>query len=185
MGASLLGIFTNEVMLLEGFVIKFDKDFIVFLVFQLLNTAILIGLLTRLLYKPVQKFLNNRSERIRSMIDRAEEDSARAAELREEYEKKMAAVTLERDSILAKAHESGLRREEQIVQNAKKDAVEILARVDRDIELEREKAKDEIKRQIAEVSVLIAGRYINSAIDDNEQKRIFDEAMNGLEASQW
>jgi F-type H+-transporting ATPase subunit b len=181
----LLRTFANEAVLLESFVVKFDRDFIMGVLFQLFNTALIIGILTRFLYSPVKKYLNDRSERIRKMLERAEEDSAAAAELKEEYEKIMASVAIERDSILNKANESGLRREEQIVQSAKRDAIDILARVDRDIELEREKAKDEIKRQIAEVSVLIAGKYITGAMDDAEQKRIFDEAMSGLEASQW
>jgi F-type H+-transporting ATPase subunit b len=175
----------NNGAFIEGFVIKFDKDFIIFLLTQLFNTALLIGLLTKLLYNPVKNHLNNRAERIRNMISKAEEDAAAAEEFKAEYEAKIKEIDAERSDIMMKSHEVALRREEQIVLNAKRDAVEILARVDQEIDLERAKAKDEIKRQIIEVSALIAANYISKEVDEAEQKRIFTEALEGLEAAQW
>ena len=54
-----------------------------------------------------------------------------------------------------------------------------------DIQREQEKAKDEIKKQIIEVSSLMAGKFVAASIDQNEQNKLVDEVISDLEEVKW
>ena len=54
-----------------------------------------------------------------------------------------------------------------------------------DIQREQEKAKDEIKKQIIEVSSIMASRFVAEAIDREKQEKMVDEVISDLGEVKW
>lgn len=169
----------------EPFVIILDQQFLIQLGFQLLNTAVLCFILAKLLYKPVKKFLADRKEKIANQIDSAQAKLEEAEKLKAEYELKISGIEKERDEILEQARSKGKKREEQIIAEAKEEAETLKSRAMLDIQREQEKAKDEIKKQIIEVSSLVASRFIAASMDDAAQDKLVDEVIADLGEVKW
>lgn len=168
-----------------AYVMGFDKQFLIQLGFQLLNTAVLCFILTKLLYKPVKKFLADRKEKIAKQIDNAQAQLSDAEKLKAEYEMKLRDIEKERDEILDEARSRGKQREQQIISEAKQEAETLKSRAMLDIQREQEKAKDEIKKQIIEVSSLVASRFIASSMDEATQNKLVDEVISDLGEVKW
>lgn len=167
------------------FILTLDQSFLIDVAWQLLNTVILCGVLSFLLYKPVLKFMEKRRERIQNQLDTADEKLTDAGRLKAEYEKKLREINTEREEILSMARTRAAQREQEIISQAKKEAETLKNRAMTDIQREQEKAKDEMKKQIIEISSAMASRFIKASIDESEQKKLADEVISELGDVKW
>ncbi len=136
----------------NDFLIRFDSVLISNLIFQWINTAIMIFILGKLLYNPVKKFLADRREGIAKEISDAQTSLKDANAMKAEYESKLAGISVERTEILENARKIAKETENEIISEAKKEAEIIKNRAVLDIEREQEKAKDSMK---AEMSIIL------------------------------
>lgn len=167
------------------YVISLDKQFIIQLFIQLLNTIIMCAGLSFILYKPVLNFLNARKEKVAKQIDDAQFKVEEAEKYKLEYENKLKEIDVQRNDILEKARLRASQREQQIITEAKKEAEALKLRAMTDIQREQEKAKDEMRKQIIEVSSVMASRFISVSINENEKNKIADEVISDLEEIKW
>ena len=169
----------------EGRVFGLDEQTLISIVIQLVNACILAAALTYILYKPVRKFLHKRADRIREEAGRAQEDMAKANELKAEYEQKLTDIELERVQVLESAHLLAAEKGKQLLVEAQNEAAAAKERALAEVQVERERVQGEIKLQIIEAASLMAGRFVAHAIDSETQSRLFDETMAELEGSAW
>jgi F-type H+-transporting ATPase subunit b len=142
-------------------------------------------ILSKLLYKPVTNFLNARKERIAGTIDEADEKLKAADELKAEYEAKLKDIESERIQILEEARKNAVKNKEQAVAEARKEAEAIKNRAMTEIQREQDKAKDEIRKQIVEVSALVSGKFVAAKMTENEQDELIDKTISDLEGATW
>lgn len=120
---------------------------------HMLNFVILFGALYFLLYKPVSNFMKNRNEKL--INDRKEAESAleEAEALKAEYEEKLADFKAEESELKAQALGKAKEDADVLLNDAKKQAADIIAQSKLRAEREKEKiiksANSEI-RSIAE-----------------------------------
>lgn len=103
----------------SGYVIILNQQTVIQVIIQLINTAILCFILSKLLYQPVLKFLNARKEKISSQIDKTEADMAQAQALKKEYEEKLKNIESERTAILQEARTTALKNSQIIISDAR------------------------------------------------------------------
>jgi len=162
----------------SGYVIILNQQTVIQVIIQLINTAILCFILSKLLYQPVLKFLNARKEKISSQIDKTEADMAQAQALKKEYES-------ERTAILQEARTTALKNSQIIISDAKTEATAIKDRANLEIERAEEKAKDDIKKQIVQVSTLMSEKFVAAKMTEDEQNKLVDETISDLEEIEW
>jgi len=160
-------------------------QFIIQLAWQLFNTGLMCFILTKLLYKPVLKFLNDRKEKVAKQIDSAQQQLAEAEALRIKYEGKLKDIDAERDDILDKARDRAKQSEAEIIERAKKEAETIKSRAMLDIQRAEEKAKDDMKKEIIEISSLMASRFVAASMNEEEQNKLVNEVISGLGEVKW
>lgn len=170
---------------MEGYVIMLDKQTLIQVAIQIINTCILCFALSKLLYKPVTSFLNARKEKIANQIDTAQTKLDEAEALKAEYEKKLKNIEAEKNTILEQARVQAKKNSQQIVSEAKSEAENIHTRAMTDIKREEEKAKDEIKKQIIEVSSMVSGKFIAAKMTEEEQNKLVDDTISDLEGVEW
>ncbi len=166
-------------------VLGFDLAFLGSLALQLLNTIVLTGALSYILYKPVLKFLKNRRDRIENQINDAAKELKEAQEMRATYEEKLKAIEKERASILDEARKRAAEREAQIIQEAKTEADTLKSRAMLEIERERDKVKDDIKVQIIEISSLMASRFVEKNMDQTTGNKLLEDVISDLGDAKW
>ena len=164
----------------SGYVIILNQQTVIQVIIQLINTAILCFILSKLLYQPVLKFLNARKEKISSQIDKTEADMAQAQAL-----KKLKNIESERTAILQEARTTALKNSQIIISDAKTEATAIKDRANLEIERAEEKAKDDIKKQIVQVSTLMSEKFVAAKMTEDEQNKLVDETISDLEEIEW
>ena len=148
---------------------------------SMVNLLILTLIIKKFLYKPVKKMVDAR----RAAID---EDYARAKTAREEaedhrrnYETAMAAAKETGDQIIADANRAAEYRSNEILAEARERATEIRRQAATDAVLERKKAEDEMKHEIANVSAQLTGKLLQREINEEDHRNLIDSFLNDLE----
>lgn len=168
-----------------GSLLSFDKQFLFSLGVQLINTLILFFVLTKLLFKPVSNFMQKRAERIQSQLEQAKAEEENALKLKAEYESKLQDIQKEADAILKEAREKALKQESSIIEQARKESETIRNRALADIEREKAKVTDEMKKEIIEVASLMAGKFIASSIDSEKHNDLINEIIEQMGDVSW
>ena len=137
------------------------------------------------LFNPVRNMMQGRQDRIKSELDTAAADMAQAKALNEEYETKLREINKEAEEILGEARKKALANENKIVSEAKEEAARIIERAGVEAELERNKAADEVKREMVVLASLMAGKVVNAAIDTTVQDTLIEETLKEMGESTW
>ena len=156
--------------------------------FQLIHDAVLTGInvlilffaLSYLLFNPARAFLEKRRQKIAGELAEAAEE-----ELKAEYESKLKEVNKEADAILAEARKKAMVKEADILEEARTEAARIIERANRQIELDRKKALDEMKQEMISIASLMAGKVVAASIDTNIQNSLIDETLKEMGESTW
>jgi len=168
-----------------GRVFGIDQQTLIQIVANIINVAALAAVLAYLLYRPVRNILNKRSSKIHGQLLQAEEELEKATELRRKYEQKMEDVEREREDILGEARKVAADSSRRLLADAKKEADSIRERAAANVEMEWERAENDMRTAIIDVSAVIAEKFVTLAINKETHDKLFEESISGLEDMKW
>lgn len=154
-------------------------------IFTALNVFILFTFMSFLLFNPVRNMLNKRRDRIQKDIETAGRDKEDAAALKAEYEAKLREIDREAEAILSEARKKALKREEDIVNEAREEANRILERAHSEIVLEQKRAVDDMKKEMIRIASAMAGRVVAQSMDVKIQDTLIEETLKEMGDSTW
>jgi F-type H+-transporting ATPase subunit b len=155
-------------------------DFSVTFFITIINILILFLVLRAILFKPVTKFMNARTQKIKDDIDKAEKDKRDAKQLLEQYEKRLADAEAEADAIIRTAREHAEAEAERIRTSARADADHMTSGARTRLEAERLAALAVFKTEAAALVVNAAGRLLKRELSGPDQLRYAAEALNQI-----
>jgi len=168
-----------------GRVFDIDQQTLIQIVLNIINVAALAGVLAFLLYRPVRNVLNKRSTKIQGQLMQAEEELEKATDLRHKYEQKMEEVEREREEILGEARKVAADSSRRLLAEAKKEAETIRERAAANVEMEWERAENDMRTAIIDVSAVIAEKFVTLAINKETHDKLFEESISNLEGMKW
>ena len=136
-----------------------------------------------LLFNPVRDMMAKRQAKIKGELDDADKEDAAA--LKAEYEEKLKNVDKEAEEILSDARKRALANENRIVADAKEEASRIIERAKVEAALEKEKAADDMKREMVVLASMIAGKVVKASIDTTVQESLVNETLKEIGESTW
>ena len=137
------------------------------------------------LFNPAREFLKKRQDKIRGELEGAAKDKEDAAALKAEYEDKLKNIDKEADEILSDARKRALANENKIVADAKEEAARIIERARVAAELEKQKAADDVKREMVVIASMMAGKVVRASIDTSIQESLVNETLKEIGESTW
>ncbi len=126
------------------------------LLLQAINFLVLVWLLWRFLYKPVREVIEKRKRLAGEAFAEADRQKQEAEAARQRFEDDRAALAQERQQMLKKSHEDLEKERRQALDDAKRQADELLEDARQAIAKERAAALTEIRRQAAALAVELA-----------------------------
>jgi F-type H+-transporting ATPase subunit b len=144
---------------------------------QIVNFAILAFILQTLLYKPVLKLLAERKEKIRKGLEDADKAKAALDGAQAEYEKRLLDARKEGQGIIAQATLASERAREEILAGARVEAQKIVDKAREEIEFERKRVTADLRREVADLAVLAAGKVVSRQLDDTAQRQLIAEFL--------
>lgn len=149
------------------------------------NVFILFILLSYILFNPVRNMLQKRQEKITNDRESAKSDMEAAQSLKTEYEAKLKDIDKEADVILSEARKKALRREEDIVDDAKAEAARIVENANREAELEKKRVADEVKQEMIQVAAAMAAKVVAGSIDVKISDELVEQTLNEMGDDTW
>ena len=137
------------------------------------------------LFNPAREFLKKRQDKSRGELEGAAKDKEDAAALKAEYEDKLKNIDKEADEILSDARKRALANENKIVAEAKEEAARIIERARVEAELEKQKAADDVKREMVVIASMMAGKVVRASIDTSIQESLVNETLKEIGESTW
>jgi F-type H+-transporting ATPase subunit b len=135
--------------------------------------SIVLYILSKFAWKPILKTIREREDSINSALNSAEEARKQMSALKADNEKLLNEARVERDRMLKEASEM----KDSIIAQAKRSADEegrkLIANAKESIEREKLNAMNELKTQVAVLSVDMAEKILRKKMDDRSQQEAF------------
>ena len=148
--------------------------------FTIVNLFILYKFMKKLLFKPVQNMIDSRQKEIDDLYADAGRSKAEAETLKAQYEGQLSEANAERERILKAAHQRALQQQETMLREAQEQAARTLKRADEQIELEKKQARNELKNEVSDMAVQIAGAVLARDVKPAEHEALIDSFIDGL-----
>ena len=129
--------------------------------------------------------METRSNSIQDAFDSAEAVNRRADEKMQNYTKRIANVEAEGREIIRDAKIKADAQAREIIEDANKQAAEMLNKAERNIEREKQKAMEEMRREVAALALMAAERIVEREIQNIGQDEIVDEVINKARSTGW
>jgi F-type H+-transporting ATPase subunit b len=137
--------------------------------------------LRKLAWPQITEALDKRQHAIEESIDMAERTRADAAQLLEEYRERLKEARAQADDIVARARKSGEVTEREATEAARQKREELLEQTRRDIEAETRRAIQEIRGEVADLTVMATEKVTRKTLDEDDQRRLVEEALGELD----
>ncbi|HEY3205606.1 MAG TPA: F0F1 ATP synthase subunit B, partial [Gaiellaceae bacterium] len=138
---------------------------------------IVLFVLKRWAFGPIQSMIDERRERIRRALEEADHARAEARELLEEHRKLIGQARGEAEEILAEARQVSRAMQQRVREETEADRQRRLEETKRQIEAETRRALEEIRAEVADLSLIAAEKVTRGALDDKDQRRLIDDAI--------
>lgn len=138
----------------------------------------LIILLRKFAWKPILDAVNERETSIKDAMNSAEEAKKEMASIHEDNQKVLKEARAEREALLKDARSNGVDIVTQAKVEAKLEADKIIAQAQESIQNEKRAAITELKNQVAQISLNIAEKVIDSELESKDkQAKLIDKLI--------
>lgn len=156
------------------FLIKPDPGIIIW---SIVTFLLLFFLLKKFAFGPIQSMIDQRRDAIMESIESAEKTRKDAEKLLADYRESIANAKHEAEEIIDRAHKVGETTKADIVAVAQQQAQKQLEDARDQIQRETRKAIMEIKDQVADLTILAAGKVTARSITREDHLQLVEEAL--------
>lgn len=170
---------------MEGRLFDLDLQLLADATLMIIAVFVLFLIASYFLFNPVREMMAKRQAKIKGELDSAARDKEDASLLKKQYEEKLKNINAEAEAILSDARKRALENENKIVAEAKEEAARIIDRARVEAELEKQKAADDVKREMVVLASLMAGKVVKASIDTTVQESLVNETLKEIGESTW
>jgi F-type H+-transporting ATPase subunit b len=145
--------------------------------------GICLFILSRLVFPRIREALDERRQSISDSIDAAERTRQEAEVLLSEYRERLAEARAQSDEIVQRARQAAESHEQDAKERGHEIAAEAAKRAERDIEAATQRALGELRKEVANLTILATEKVTRKVLDDADQKRLVEEALSDLDFS--
>ena len=153
------------------------------MIWTIVAFAITLWVLKRYAFGPVQKLIDDRRDRIRQSIEEADRAREEARSLLEEHRALIGQARGQAEEILAEARRVADAQRLRVKDETEADRRRRLEETRRQIEAETHRALEQIRAEVAELTLVAAAKVTGKALDDADHRRLIDEAIGELDFS--
>jgi F-type H+-transporting ATPase subunit b len=139
--------------------------------------------LSKVAFPKIQEALDKRANAISESIEAAERQRKESDELLAEYRGRLAEAREQADEIMARARKSAETAEAEAAAAGREKREELVEAAKRDIEAETRRSLDQIRQEVADLTVLATERVTRKSLNPDDQKRLVEEALSEVDFS--
>jgi F-type H+-transporting ATPase subunit b len=147
------------------------------MIWTLLVFAISLFILAKWVFPLIGEALDKRAKTIEGEIDSAAELRQEADKVLEEYRERLKEARAQSEEIVGRARQTAETHEhEEIIAEAAK-------RAERDIDAATKRALDDIRREVADLTIMATEKVVRKTLNDSDQRRLVEEALSEMDLS--
>lgn len=153
------------------------------LISQTLTFLVMAGIVWKLSWKPLLKFIKDRQETVRQSLENAEKMRLAASKLEEDYQQRLQQVEQQTKDLIALAKLEGNRAKDEIIATAQKEIADMRKRAQEHLDLEREQIIRELREKVISLSMSLTTKVIESSALKGLTEDRFKAMLDELEES--
>jgi F-type H+-transporting ATPase subunit b len=146
-------------------------------VFAIIAFALLYWLLNKYAFGPLFGIMEERRKLVQEQITNAETSRAEALKHMEEQKEALEQARKDAYEIIEQSRATSSKQADDIMQQAKSEAVRLKEEAAKDIESEKNKAINALRNQVSGMSVMIASKIIEKQLDEKSQEEIVNQYL--------
>jgi F-type H+-transporting ATPase subunit b len=150
---------------------------------ELAEFLIVVFVLARYVLPRIQGPIAERQAAIRQALADAEEAKRRAAEAEEEYRRIISEARGQARSVVEEANRLAEQARSERRQQAEAEYERIVASAQAEIEAQTRRAREQLRREAADLAIAVAERVLGEGIDRNAQAGLIDRAIDEVAAA--
>ena len=151
------------------------------MIWTLLLFGISMYILWKLAFPRITAALDRRQHAIEESIDHAERVRHEADEILAEYRERLQEARGEAQGIIDRARKAGEMHERDSEAEAKARREQLMEQTRREIELETRRAIEDIRREVADLTVAATEKVTRKVLTEQDQQRLVQEALSELD----
>jgi F-type H+-transporting ATPase subunit b len=153
------------------------------MVWTLLVFGATMFLLSKLAFPRISEALGRRQKAIEESIDTAERTRVEADEILAEYRERLKEARAQSDEIVKRAREAADTHEGEAKERGQELLAEAAKRAERDIEAASKRAIDDLRKEVADLTIMATEKVTRKTLGDEDQRRLVEEALGELDFS--
>ncbi len=153
------------------------------MIWTLLAFGISFLVLRKLAFPRIAKALDERRQAIDESIDSATRTKQDADQLLEEYRLRLREARQQADDIVARSRKAADAHQDEAKEEAKRHREELMESTRRDIEEETARALGQIRKEVANLTVIATEKVTRKSLDDDDHRRLIEEALGEVDFS--
>ena len=153
------------------------------MIWTLVTFVAVLALLKWKAFGPLQEMIDERRKAISADLDAAETARTEAQQALAEYRQQLAEARKEATKIVEDARRVGDERRAAAVAELEAEKARQVERARAEIESERRRSLQEIKANLADLTVAATEKVVRKQLDEAEQKRLIDDALADVDLS--
>jgi F-type H+-transporting ATPase subunit b len=153
------------------------------MIWTLLVFGITMLLLARLAFPRISAALDKRQQAIEESIDTAQRTREEADRILAEYRERLLEARGQADEIVQSARQMAETHERDAKEHARELAAEAAQRAQRDIEAATRRSLEELRNEVADLTIMATEKVTRKTLDSADQKRLVQEALGELDFS--
>ena len=153
------------------------------MVWTLVVFGVTMILLSRLAFPRISEALGRRQKSIEDSIDTAERTRTEAEQILAEYRERLKEARAQSDEIVQRARQAAESHEHEAREHGQEMLAEAAKRAERDIEAATKRALDDIRKEVADLTIMATEKVTRKTLNDSDQRRLVEEALSELDFS--
>jgi F-type H+-transporting ATPase subunit b len=145
-----------------------------------LTFILLLILLTKFAWKPILSALKQREDAIKDSLEQAEKAKDEAKQILAQNQNSLSKAEDESKKIIEQSRLFAENLKEQMIKDSKAQAKKLIEEASAEIDRKKNAAFDELKNQIAEISVQAAEKILKENLDAEKNKRLVDKYISDI-----
>jgi F-type H+-transporting ATPase subunit b len=140
-------------------------------------------ILRRAVFPRIATALDSRATAISNEIDHAADVRKEAEKVLDEYRERLKQARAQSEEIVQRARQSAEAHEREGKDRGKELITEAQHRAEREIEVATRRALDDLRREVANLTVMAAEKVTRKTLGEADQRRLVEEALGELDFS--
>jgi F-type H+-transporting ATPase subunit b len=150
-------------------------------IWTILTFLVLVTLLARFAWRPLLQALDSRQELIRKSLDDAQQAKQELERLQHESAQIIRQARIDAEAVVAQSRSDAAKLREEMRQKAKAEADGIVRNAERQIQLETQRALQQIRKEAVDLSVMIASKILRRNLTKEDNEKLIEEALKQVE----